>query len=471
MAVPVQRRRGSTVEHSTFTGALGEVTVDTTKNVTVVHDGATPGGFPAASEGSIEDHTGDDSIHAELNDAGSALDELWSSVKVESELAEKVDAVTDYSLVQDSEIEKIHTQNTDTALDLGGVNTVSAAEVRAEVDDPQLSATGNANMFFQGNSTGDGFLTHSAETHRDALGAKGIMSSSIVYSIGSGGDFPTYNAALEFLTKRGPQYFAADPVGARVFLQGVAGFVMAEQILVDGINLSWISITGVDAETSITRSALTKNMEGGHNAGARFPAFGAIRGGVLPIIGQLFSMDSSGSASGRDGVYVNRGSMSVCLPGAGVKNAAERAFSAVQGSYQDNTGAIASFAGNAAFFSASSSFQNNQSSNGTSAGWHAYFAQSASTQNNANSDASYGAADCFRAHDGSYQNNTSGYTDWAVGYGAHASNGSHQNNRLLNAGTSLGIHVSAGSISAANLSSGDLTQTANTITANGIIFK
>ena len=46
MATAVQRRRGTSVEHLTFTGLLGEVTVDTDKNVAVVHDGATAGGIP-----------------------------------------------------------------------------------------------------------------------------------------------------------------------------------------------------------------------------------------------------------------------------------------------------------------------------------------------------------------------------------------------------------------------------------------
>lgn len=42
----IQRRRGSTADHAAFTGALGEITVDTDKKVVVVHDGATAGGFP-----------------------------------------------------------------------------------------------------------------------------------------------------------------------------------------------------------------------------------------------------------------------------------------------------------------------------------------------------------------------------------------------------------------------------------------
>jgi hypothetical protein len=50
----VQRRRGSTAEHATFAGAVGEVTVDLTKKTLVVHDGVTPGGFPVASQAQVD---------------------------------------------------------------------------------------------------------------------------------------------------------------------------------------------------------------------------------------------------------------------------------------------------------------------------------------------------------------------------------------------------------------------------------
>ena len=46
MADQVQFRGGSTAQHSTFTGASRELTVDTDKKVVVVHDGATAGGIP-----------------------------------------------------------------------------------------------------------------------------------------------------------------------------------------------------------------------------------------------------------------------------------------------------------------------------------------------------------------------------------------------------------------------------------------
>lgn len=50
MANALQLRRGTTTQHSTFTGLAGEVTVDTTKDTVVVHDGATAGGIPLATE-------------------------------------------------------------------------------------------------------------------------------------------------------------------------------------------------------------------------------------------------------------------------------------------------------------------------------------------------------------------------------------------------------------------------------------
>jgi hypothetical protein len=48
MAKRLQLRGGTTSQHSTFTGAIREVTVDTDKDTLVVHDGATAGGFPLA---------------------------------------------------------------------------------------------------------------------------------------------------------------------------------------------------------------------------------------------------------------------------------------------------------------------------------------------------------------------------------------------------------------------------------------
>tara|TARA_R100001440_G_scaffold62937_1_gene83103 strand:+ start:63 stop:464 length:402 start_codon:yes stop_codon:yes gene_type:complete len=46
MSTQVQFRRGTTAEHSSFKGADGEVTVDTSIRTVVIHDAITNGGFP-----------------------------------------------------------------------------------------------------------------------------------------------------------------------------------------------------------------------------------------------------------------------------------------------------------------------------------------------------------------------------------------------------------------------------------------
>ena len=48
MATAIQRRRGTTSQHSTFTGLAGEITIDTDLNTIIVHDGSTAGGYRLA---------------------------------------------------------------------------------------------------------------------------------------------------------------------------------------------------------------------------------------------------------------------------------------------------------------------------------------------------------------------------------------------------------------------------------------
>lgn len=50
MASIIRFRRGTTTEHQTFIGLLGEITIDITKKTVVAHDGVTPGGSPLLTE-------------------------------------------------------------------------------------------------------------------------------------------------------------------------------------------------------------------------------------------------------------------------------------------------------------------------------------------------------------------------------------------------------------------------------------
>ena len=57
MSTQIQFRRGTTSEHNSFTGAVGEVTVDTTKDTMVVHDNSQAGGYPMANLKTAQEFT------------------------------------------------------------------------------------------------------------------------------------------------------------------------------------------------------------------------------------------------------------------------------------------------------------------------------------------------------------------------------------------------------------------------------
>ena len=77
MAKLLKLRRGTTTQHGSFTGAEGEVTIDTTKDTAVVHDGSTQAGRPLAREdmnnvssATIAGRLGTDSIATTMIAAG-----------------------------------------------------------------------------------------------------------------------------------------------------------------------------------------------------------------------------------------------------------------------------------------------------------------------------------------------------------------------------------------------------------------
>ena len=53
MAKVLQHRRGTSSEHANFTGAVGEITYDTTNKRLVAHDGSTKGGIAMAKDSDL----------------------------------------------------------------------------------------------------------------------------------------------------------------------------------------------------------------------------------------------------------------------------------------------------------------------------------------------------------------------------------------------------------------------------------
>ena len=89
MSTQVQFRRGNTAQTSTFTGATAEITIDTTKNTVVVHDGSTVGGIPLAKESALTSNVA--SIISAFNTATS--DNLQAIISKYKDIFLKLDMI------------------------------------------------------------------------------------------------------------------------------------------------------------------------------------------------------------------------------------------------------------------------------------------------------------------------------------------------------------------------------------------
>jgi len=152
---------------------------------------------------------------------------------------------------------------------------------------------------------------------------KELVDTNLQVTVGTGGDFPTINEALVFLSRKYPSYVKS---GLNVELKLLTGFVMSEQVHVKGIDLGWIKITSVDPVVFIQKSAITQVL-----IESRKPAFYGSDKAILPTIGCLFEYTTEGTNTKYDGITVAHGSKVQLLPGAGV-NKAERGLGAYYGS-------------------------------------------------------------------------------------------------------------------------------------------
>jgi len=366
------------------------------------------------------------------------------------------------------------------------------------------------------------------------------VQSDITVTVGTGGDYPTINAALEYLSKLQPVY---DFAGITATINLLTGFTMAEQVLVRGLDLGWITITGADAETTITNTALTTDFTTADYDFDSYPAFGVSKGGVLPRIDQLFRFDVANVGGDKDGIIaVGAGSSADVLAGAGVNDAGSNGIlatrgstinaeganasgagnngiSATRGSTINAGGADASGAGNNGFiasrgstinadganasgagsdgiYATSGSTINAEGADASGAGTHGISAASGSTINADEADASGAGTHDIRAYRGSTINadgaDASGAGDKGISAsrgstinadgadasgaennGISASTGSNINAKGANASGAggNGIFAYEGSTISANGATGTLSQTANTLTSNGIIFQ
>ena len=277
-----------------------------------------------------------------------------------------------------------------------------------------------------------------------------ILENNITVNVGTGQQFTTINQALEYLTKTYYPIYKKNGITATINLK--TGFVMQEQVLVSGIDLGWITITGEDAETIITHTALTTAFNG------EYPAFGVDKGGTSPIIGQLFRFNVEKVDGSRHGLMASgAGSSANVLSGKGFIGAGANGIYAIAGSTVSASGA-----------------------NCSNAGANGVYAGGGSTVNAGGANCSNAVNTAIYANTGSRVNANGANCSNAGANGVYASSGSTINIegtmiRNQTTGTSR-VYVRGGStINALNIDSsgGTVTvfsQAVNTLTSNGIIF-
>lgn len=294
------------------------------------------------------------------------------------------------------------------------------------------------------------------------------LEASTSVTVGSGGTYATITAALQALVDT--YYPTYRTGGIRATINLLTGFIMAEQIIANGIDLSWITIVGVDAETVINRSSLTLAVNE-----SRIPAFGAVNGGKSPLINQLFSMNTTGTATGRDGFFAHgAGSVINVASGAGVKNAGGYGLHAYNGAVINAAGAICSGAASNGALAINGATINAPSSTLTDAGINGAGAYNGSTLNLTSADVSGATSAGIFAEGASRVNAMNCDATGAGQYGVFSSKGAMVN--IYGGSAKKGVDesnydvvVAYGGMAIAH-AAGGLSITANTMNPNGIIW-
>ena len=143
-------------------------------------------------------------------------------------------------------------------------------------------------------------------------------NADIVITVGASGDYSNLSDALKEASTYYGQYVSG---GAKIEINLLSGFVLAEQIFVVEKDLSFIEITSVDSVVTITRSAITQTLSITNWVSNYTPVFTAMRNGKLPVINCLFNMDSTGTPTGkRVGIFLHENSSGIVTRTNGITN-------------------------------------------------------------------------------------------------------------------------------------------------------
>lgn len=154
------------------------------------------------------------------------------------------------------------------------------------------------------------------EQARENIGAVDFTSIPVLVTVGSGGDYPSVNAALAAVSKRFLRQYQSEGLTVEVRLK--SGFTMSEQVIVERQDLSWITITSEAA--SVPATVVASPVRASENDAGSACLFAGRHNAKPPRIGALFRYTSQITNSDIGGIGVYWGSSVEILPGCGVQN-------------------------------------------------------------------------------------------------------------------------------------------------------
>ena len=203
MPTVLQFRRGTTSQNNSFTGALGEITYDTDKDVLRVHDGSTAGGFSMVSASSTDTFT--NKTLTSPNITTSIIPTSADGATIGSASKEFSDLfLADAGTIQfgnDQEVQLIHTADTGLIL-----------KHTATADDKPISLTlqtGETDIAADDILGKIDFQAPDEATGTDSI----LVAAGIVAK--SEGDFSTSSNATSLLFKTGASEAATEKVAIR----------------------------------------------------------------------------------------------------------------------------------------------------------------------------------------------------------------------------------------------------------------
>ena len=270
MAKRVQRRRGTTSEHASFTGYDGETTVDTTKDTVVVHDGTAAGGFPLAREDlsnvtltnligvtelKLTDGTANQVIQTDgsgtisfgtIDIAGATIGAVGGDIEgtiANAQIKANVVGITEINVTDGTAGQALITNGSGT-LTFGDVLTDPAlgghlsGTTSAAVIEPDTITTGMLTTALK-NFTVDEFVGASAQTTFTLTGAVGSVNALIVYIDG----IVQPPTAYSLPSTTSIQFTVAPPVSS----------------VIRCLHLGFQSTVGVPSDGTITTAKLAAN--------------------------------------------------------------------------------------------------------------------------------------------------------------------------------------------------------------------